>query len=177
MPNWCHNKIQFKGGDHLDDIKNILNNNPDGILDFEDFDHNPDQRLDGDSQWIEIDENEININCLTGWSPPISFLQHMSLMFPGTEITLQYCEASNAIAGEATFEANIVNHVRAWSEYLGNWDNPSLSDLEDEEIHALFDEMWDEDFDTDEMKEAMDKVYNKHLSDFMYDYFQGPVGG
>ena len=177
MPNWCQNNIQFEGGEHLNEIKEILSKSPDGILRFEDFGFKRDQRVDENYQTIDIYEDRIDISLMTGWSPPISFLEHMSLMFPGTKITMQFCEASNMLAGESTFEASLENEVSFWSSQLGNWENPSLSDLEDEEEEALYEKLWDADPGTEEVKELMDRVYNKDLSDFMFHHFGGPVGG
>ena len=177
MPNWCQNNIKFEGGEHLDEIKEILSKNPDRILRFEDFGFKRDQRVDENFQFVDIYEDRIDISLLTGWSPPISFLEHMSLMFPGTKITMQFCEASNMLAGESTFEASLENEVSFWSSQLGNWENPSLSDLEDEEEEALYEKLWDADPGTEEVKELMDRVYNKDLSDFMFQHFGGPVGG
>ena len=179
MPNWCFNKIQFDGGEHIEEMKEILRKNPDGILDFEDFSFKPKQRIDPHYNVVEIDDSGVDVDviCLTGWSPPIEFLEHMSLMYPGTKITLQFCEASNMLAGESTFEASLENEVSFWSSQLGNWENPSLSDLEDEEEEALYEKLWDADPGTEEVKELMDKVFNKDLSDFMFKHFGGPVGG
>ena len=179
MPNWCYNNIQFEGGEHLEQIKEVLNKNPDGILRFEDFGHKRQQRVDEEYQCIEILANKINISYLmTGWTPPVAFLEDVSLMFPGTKITMQYCEAMNAFAGESTFEAGLEEQVSLWShDRLGNWDNPSLSDLEDEEREALYEDLWDTDPETEEKKELMDKAYTKDLSDFMFQHFGGPVGG
>ena len=179
MPNWCYNNITFEGGEHLEQIKEILNKNPDDILRFEDFGHKRQQRVDEEYQYIEILANKINISYLmTGWTPPVPFLEDMSLLFPGAKITLQYCEAMNAFAGESTFEAGVQENVSYWShDRLDNWDHPSLCDLEDEERSALYEELWDADPETEEMKELMDRVYNKDLSDFMFEHFGGPVGG
>ena len=177
MPNWCQNNIQFEGGEHLDEIKEILSKNPDGILRFEDFGHTPEQRIDEYYQKVEISQNKINISCMTSWAAPLSFLKHMSLMFPGTKITLQYCEDAMRFAGESTFEAYQQNVVSFWSSQLGNWENPSLSDLEDEEEEALCQKMSEAARGSEEVKELMDKIYNKDLSDFMFQHFGAPVGG
>jgi hypothetical protein len=179
MPNWCHNNIQFEGGEHLDQIKEILNKNPDGILRFEDFGHERQRRVLKDCQNIDIYEDKINISLLTGWSPPRAFLAHMNLMFPGTKITMQYCEAINAFAGESIFEAGLEDKVSFWRhDQLGNWDHPSLSDLEDEERSALYEALDDAHaYKTEDLKELMDKVFTKDLSDFMFQHFGGPVGG
>ena len=177
MPNWCQNNIQFEGGEHLDEIKEILSKNPNRILRFEDFGFKPEERIDEDCQIIYIYEDKINISCMTSWSPPISFLEHMSLMFPGTKITLQYCEDAMRFAGESTFEASQQNEVSFWSSQLGNWENPSLVDLEDGEEEALYEKMWEAARESEEIKELMDKIYNKDLSDFMFQHFGAPVGG
>ena len=178
MPNWCYNKIQFEDGEHLHEIKGILNKNPDKLLDFEDFGHKPDQRINFDYQFVEIDKNEINIYLLTGWSPPVAFLEHMSLMYPGTKITMQYCEASAEFAGESTFEAGMQNVVCLWSDdLLHNWHCDAFCDLPDDMQETLLEEFCDLDLDTKGMKVLMDKILNEDLSDFMYQYFGGPVGG
>jgi hypothetical protein len=171
MPNWCQNKIHFEGGEHLDDLKGILIK-AQGVLDFEDFGHTPDVELDSQYNSVHFDKDSVIIKCMTAWEPPIEFLKHMSLMYPGTKITMQYMEPSMYFAGESTFKAHQEHTV--WTSQKNNWYSEYYEDLEYEDQEILYEEIWDHAPGSEGIKEVMDKMFNKEISDFIFQHFGTP---
>jgi len=158
MPNWCSNTIEINGDkDTIACIKYALEtssenkeSNKNGVfmtligipstMSEEQYDrdwydtnilyYGTKWDIDYDEYAWNFDEDYINVNCETAWSPPISFLYNLMVKYKGlTECSITYEECGVNFAGRAVItrdddgEVIIEDDECTYAEGLYKYDN------------------------------------------------------
>jgi len=143
MPNFCENTVVITGDTkQIQDLCKRAENKKEGdnkelLFSFEKFIPTPPEFLRGDEwydgwcEWRitnwgtkrdtifskrEWQGQELIYNFDTAWSPPLTFLESLSGMYPRLSIRIMYQEGDNCIYGEATFENGVCVNEKSYSE-------------------------------------------------------------
>ncbi len=135
MPNWCSNTIEISGD--AEDIKKLLQNAKGEKSDFslDQLVPIPKEEADNWYSWnvanwgtkwdlsdvvVEVNDDNVIVNCQTAWGPPLEGLAKISKDYPNLNFEIVYEESGMDFCGKSYFVNGEGEHdERTWNEQFG----------------------------------------------------------
>ena len=105
-------------------------------------------------------ERELQLDFDTAWSPPIEFIQKLSVKYPELDINLKYSESGNDFGGNIDFVGGdiVYEDDLSYIEFLYNYDSDAFQ-LELQNVKEFFDK--------EEFIKWFEELEEKHEGGFM----------